>query len=81
MTALLFDRIDEPGLNDIAVYERRGGYEARGSDPLKDLLTDVGEVESRGDQITPDTWTMQHLVLNSQNPTKAPMPTEGCKAY
>ncbi|MDA8069441.1 MAG: NADH-quinone oxidoreductase subunit NuoF [Actinomycetota bacterium] len=25
---LLFDRIDEPGLNTIAVYERRGGYSA-----------------------------------------------------
>ena len=25
---LLFDRIDEPGLNTLAVYERRGGYEA-----------------------------------------------------
>jgi NADH-quinone oxidoreductase subunit F len=26
--ALLFDRIDEPGLNTRAVYERRGGYSA-----------------------------------------------------
>ncbi len=25
---LLFDRIDEPGLNTLAVYERRGGYSA-----------------------------------------------------
>jgi len=25
---ILFDRIDEPGLNTLAVYERRGGYEA-----------------------------------------------------
>jgi len=25
---LLFDRIDEPGLNTLAVYERRGGYQA-----------------------------------------------------
>jgi NADH-quinone oxidoreductase subunit F len=25
---LLFDRIDEPGLNTLAVYERRGGYES-----------------------------------------------------
>jgi NADH-quinone oxidoreductase subunit F len=25
---LLFDRIDEPGLNTLEVYERRGGYEA-----------------------------------------------------
>ena len=28
MTHLLFDRIDEPGLNTLAVYERRGGYDA-----------------------------------------------------
>ncbi|MCX6394091.1 MAG: NADH-quinone oxidoreductase subunit NuoF [Solirubrobacterales bacterium] len=28
MSAILFDRIDEPGLNDIDTYERRGGYEA-----------------------------------------------------
>jgi NADH-quinone oxidoreductase subunit F len=25
---ILFDRIDEPGLNTLAVYERRGGYES-----------------------------------------------------
>src|SRR5579875_62973 len=24
---ILFDRIDEPGLNTLAVYERRGGYQ------------------------------------------------------
>jgi NADH-quinone oxidoreductase subunit F len=27
-THLLFDRIDEPGLNTLSVYERRGGYSA-----------------------------------------------------
>src|SRR5450755_3364167 len=27
MRTILFDRIDEPGLNTLAVYERRGGYE------------------------------------------------------
>jgi NADH-quinone oxidoreductase subunit F len=27
MKTILFDRIDEPGLNTLAVYERRGGYE------------------------------------------------------
>jgi NADH-quinone oxidoreductase subunit F len=27
MRKLIFDRIDEPGLNTLAVYERRGGYE------------------------------------------------------
>jgi NADH-quinone oxidoreductase subunit F len=26
MTTILFDRIDEPGLNTLEVYERRGGY-------------------------------------------------------
>ena len=25
---ILLDRIDEPGLNTLAVYERRGGYES-----------------------------------------------------
>ena len=33
MTNLLFDRIDEPGLNTLAVYQRRGGYE-----PLRKAL-------------------------------------------
>jgi NADH-quinone oxidoreductase subunit F len=28
MKPLLFDHIDEPGLNTLAVYERRGGYQA-----------------------------------------------------
>jgi NADH-quinone oxidoreductase subunit F len=28
MRKILFDRIDEPGLNTLAVYERRGGYQA-----------------------------------------------------
>jgi NADH-quinone oxidoreductase subunit F len=28
MTLLLFDGIDEPGLNTLSVYERRGGYES-----------------------------------------------------
>jgi NADH-quinone oxidoreductase subunit F len=25
---ILFDRIDEPGLNTLEVYQRRGGYDA-----------------------------------------------------
>ena len=25
---LLFENVDEPGLNTLAVYERRGGYRA-----------------------------------------------------
>ena len=28
MPKLLFDNIDEPGLNTLEVYRRRGGYEA-----------------------------------------------------
>ena len=28
MPTILFDRIDEPGLNTLEVYERRGGYQA-----------------------------------------------------
>ena len=28
MKKLLFDGIDEPGLNTLDVYERRGGYES-----------------------------------------------------
>ena len=28
MRKILFDRIDEPGLNTLKVYERRGGYSA-----------------------------------------------------
>ena len=28
MTLLLFDGIDDPGLNTLPVYERRGGYES-----------------------------------------------------
>src|SRR5438270_11523523 len=28
MTLLLFEGIDEPGLNTLPVYERRGGYQA-----------------------------------------------------
>ena len=28
MKKILFDKIDEPGLNTLAVYERRGGYQA-----------------------------------------------------
>ena len=32
MTLLLFDRIDEPGLNTLPVYERQGGYQALGKE-------------------------------------------------
>jgi NADH-quinone oxidoreductase subunit F len=41
---LLFDRIDEPGLNTLAVYERRGGYEA-----LRKALTQMTPEEVLGE--------------------------------
>ena len=48
MSAILFDRIDEPGLADISVYEKRGGYQA-----LRDALKQpreglVEELKSSG---------------------------------
>jgi NADH-quinone oxidoreductase subunit F len=45
---LLFDRIDEPGLNTLAVYERRGGYDSLRK-ALKMAPEDVlGELEASG---------------------------------
>jgi NADH-quinone oxidoreductase subunit F len=48
---LLFDRIDEPGLNALLVYERRGGYEslrkALGMSP-NEVLTEIGDSGLRG---------------------------------
>jgi NADH-quinone oxidoreductase subunit F len=50
-TKLLFDRIDEPGLNTLAVYERRGGYQslrkALAMSPA-DVLTQLTESGIRG---------------------------------
>ncbi|HYM45461.1 MAG TPA: NADH-quinone oxidoreductase subunit NuoF [Solirubrobacteraceae bacterium] len=47
-TKLLFDRIDEPGLNTLAVYERRGGYESLRK-ALRMTPEDVlGELEASG---------------------------------
>jgi NADH-quinone oxidoreductase subunit F len=43
-TKLLFDRIDEPGLNTLAVYERRGGYES-----LRKALQQMTPEEVLGD--------------------------------
>ncbi len=50
---LLFDNIDEPGLDTLAVYERRGGYDAlrkalamRPEDVLSELL--ASEIRGRG---------------------------------
>ncbi len=40
----LFDRIDEPGLNTLAVYEQRGGYSA-----LRKALADAAGSDRRGD--------------------------------
>ncbi|MBV9310778.1 MAG: NADH-quinone oxidoreductase subunit NuoF, partial [Solirubrobacterales bacterium] len=51
MTKILFDGIDEPGLNTLEVYERRGGYEALrkalGSSP-EEVLEQITESEIRG---------------------------------
>jgi NADH-quinone oxidoreductase subunit F len=45
---LLFDRIDEPGLNTLAVYERRGGYQSLRK-ALQMTPEDVlGELEASG---------------------------------
>jgi hypothetical protein len=62
---------------------RRSEYEARGDDPLNGLLSDVGEVQARGNDLTPDTWSMQHLILRSHNPLNAPPLATGdtCKPY
>src|SRR5579862_3428424 len=53
MTTILFDRIDEPGLNTLEVYERRGGYSAlrkalkMTSDEVLSQLLDSG-IRGRG---------------------------------
>jgi NADH-quinone oxidoreductase subunit F len=51
MKPILFDRIDEPGLNTLEVYERRGGYEmlrqALGMSP-EDVLTQIMDSGIRG---------------------------------
>jgi NADH-quinone oxidoreductase subunit F len=48
---LLFDNIDEPGLNTLAVYERRGGYDALRKalqmDP-RDVVSELEASEIRG---------------------------------
>jgi NADH-quinone oxidoreductase subunit F len=51
MTLLLFDRIDEPGLNTLEVYQRRGGYEALRralSMSREDVLQNLTDSEIRG---------------------------------
>jgi NADH-quinone oxidoreductase subunit F len=51
MKPILFDRIDEPGLNTLEVYERRGGYEmlrkALSMSP-EDVLTQIMDSGIRG---------------------------------
>jgi NADH-quinone oxidoreductase subunit F len=51
MKPILFDRIDEPGLNTLEVYERRGGYEmlrkALGMSP-EDVLAQIMDSGIRG---------------------------------
>jgi NADH-quinone oxidoreductase subunit F len=48
---ILFDRIDEPGLNTLAVYERRGGYDALrkalGTEPV-DVIEEISKSGLRG---------------------------------
>jgi NADH-quinone oxidoreductase subunit F len=51
MKPILFDRIDEPGLNTLEVYERRGGYEMLRkalSMPAGDVLTQIMDSGIRG---------------------------------
>ncbi len=43
MKTILFDRIDEPGLNKLDVYERRGGYQSL----RKALTMDPGDVTAQ----------------------------------
>jgi len=48
---ILFEGIDEPGLNTMAVYERRGGYQALRQAlgmPAEDVLGQIMESELRG---------------------------------
>ncbi len=51
MKKILFHRIDEPGLNTLEVYERRGGYsslrKALGTEPDQ-VLTEINESGIRG---------------------------------
>ena len=51
MPHLLFDRIDEPGLNTIPVYERRGGYSALRSAlamPPEAIIEEIKQSAIRG---------------------------------
>src|SRR5471032_2095656 len=51
MRKILFDRIDEPGLNTLEVYERRGGYQSLRKAlamPREDVLTEIMDSGLRG---------------------------------
>jgi NADH-quinone oxidoreductase subunit F len=51
MRKILFDRIDEPGLNTLEVYERRGGYQSLRkalSMSREDVLSEIMESGIRG---------------------------------
>jgi NADH-quinone oxidoreductase subunit F len=51
VSAILFDRIDEPGLADISVYEKRGGYDALRSalkQPREGLVEELKSSGLRG---------------------------------
>src|SRR5579859_2083895 len=48
---ILFDRIDEPGLNTLEVYERRGGYQALKqalNTPRPDIINEISASGLRG---------------------------------
>jgi NADH-quinone oxidoreductase subunit F len=45
---ILFDRIDEPGLNTLEVYERRGGYDALRSALAMSPVQVLGEIMDSG---------------------------------
>jgi len=51
MRKILFDNIDEPGLNTLEVYERRGGYQSLRtalSMPREDVLSQLMDANIRG---------------------------------
>ena len=57
---ILFKDIDEPGLNTLQVYERRGGYQA-----LRKALAAMAdlEVQSRGGELSEDTEAVRAVLI------------------
>jgi NADH-quinone oxidoreductase subunit F len=47
-TTILFTDIDEPGLNTLAVYERRGGYQALRTAMTMEPEAIVAEIDASG---------------------------------